>query len=132
MYDVLKCLDKLWNLECINDLYEAGFINDNLNLLYLENITAQFAVKTSSGVTDLMNICDSIMQGTVWSGLFCTATMDKLGKQAYNNPNLLYKYRGSVAVPPLQMVDDLITANKCDPTSVTKHNAVGTKETRIQ
>ena len=52
--------------------------------------------------------------------------MDKLGKQAYNNPNLLYMYRGSVAVPPLQIVDDLITSNKCDPTSVTKHNAVGT------
>ena len=45
VYDVLKCFDKMWNLECINDLYEAGFVNDKLNLLYLENITAQFAVK---------------------------------------------------------------------------------------
>ena len=52
------------------------------------------------------------MQGTVWAGLKCTCTMDKLGKQAYSDPNLLYKYRNEIEVPSLEMVDDVITASK--------------------
>ena len=59
------------------------------------------------------------MQGTVWGGLLCTCTMDKLGKEAYRNPELLYKYRESVGVPPLEMVDDVVIASECGSTTVT-------------
>ena len=59
------------------------------------------------------------MQGTVWAGLMCTNTMDKLGKEVYADPSLAYKYRGIVDVPPLEMVDDVITASKCGTTTVT-------------
>ena len=52
------------------------------------------------------------MQGRVWGGLMCTTTMDKLCKLVYNDERLLYKYRGKVDVPPLEMVDDVITVSK--------------------
>ena len=42
------------------------------------------------------------MEGTVWAGLMCTITMDKLGKEVYADPALVYKYRGKVQVPPLE------------------------------
>ena len=48
----------------------------------------------------------------------CTTTMDQLGKEVYADPALVYKYRGKVDVPPLQMVDDIISASKCGPTTV--------------
>jgi hypothetical protein len=126
VYDVKKCFDNLWLLECINDLYEAGMKNDKLNLLYLANRDARIVIKTSSGKTEQMSISNTAMQGTVWAGLMCTATMDKLCKRIYKEDNLLYKYRQEVSVPPLEMVDDIITASKCGTTAVTLNAMVTT------
>ena len=124
VYDVIKCFDKMWLLECINDLFEAGLTNDKLVLLYETNKLAQIAIKTSSGTTERFDIKEAVMQGTVWAGLMCTVTMDKLCKQIYKNNNLLYKYRGMVEVPPLEMVDDIVTAAKCGNKSAELHTTV--------
>ena len=64
------------------------------------------------------------MQGTVWAGLMCTSSMDQLCKFILQHEHLLYKYRGKVKVPPLQMVDDVITAAKCGSTSSALNAAV--------
>ena len=113
MYDVRKCFDTLWLDECINNLYEAGIQGDKLCLLYYQNKNARIATNTLNGRTERFTLQNTVMQGTVWAGLMCTCTMDKMGKQAYGNSNLLYKYRGEVEVPPLQMVDDVILASSC-------------------
>ena len=112
-YDVEKCFDSLWTYECINDLYEDGLRNDKLTLLFNMNQHAQIAIKTPLGLTERQSIENVIMQGTVWGSLFCTSTVDKLAKRAYQDPTLLYKYKGEVDVPPLQMVDDILTVQKC-------------------
>ena len=64
------------------------------------------------------------MQGTVWAGLMCTTTMYKLGKEVYADPALVYNYRGKVPVPPLEMVDDIISASKCGSTTITLNAAI--------
>ena len=56
-----------------------------------------------------------IMQGTVWGSLFCTVSIDQLGKQAYTNTDILYKYNG-VPIPPLGMVDDILTVTNVENT----------------
>ena len=112
--------------ECINDLYEAGVKSDKLNLIYQSNKNASIAVKTSSGVTEKFSITDTVMQGTVWGGLMCTTTMDMLCKSIYKEDKLLYKYRQSVEVPPLQMVDDVITASKCGATGTALNTNINT------
>ena len=124
VYDVMKCFDSLWLSECINDLYETGLTNDKLVLLYESNQSANIAVKTASGETDRFTIKKVVMQGTVWSGLMCTVTMDKLCKIMLQQEHLLYKYRGKVNVPPLQMVDDIITAVKCGSTAIAYNSIV--------
>ena len=48
-----------------------------------------------------MSIKDIIMQGSLWGSLCCVVLMDKLGKMTYNNPELLYYYKGVVGTPPL-------------------------------
>ena len=115
VYDVYKCFDKLWAKECFNDIYENGFDNDKLPLLFEENMNAKVAVKTANGTTERTEISEVIMQGTVWGSLMCTSTMDKLGKIAYENPESLYKYKG-VPIPPLGMVDDVITVSNVENT----------------
>ena len=123
IFDVDKCFDALWVEECINDMFETGFDNDKLPLLFLENQNALIAVKTPTGISQRIPIKNIIMQGTVWGSLFCTTSMDKLGQYVYNNNELLYKYKGKVDIPSLGMVDDIMTIQKC-PSDPVKMNAV--------
>ena len=115
IFDAYKCFDKLWAKECFNDLYECGFTNDQLPLLFDENVNAQVAVKTATGTTRRTNISEVVMQGTVWGSLMCTSSMDKLGKLSYQMPHNLYHYKG-VPIPPLGMVDDIICVSSVEKT----------------
>ena len=123
VYDVEKCFDALWLHEVVNCLYNAGLNNDKLPLLFMENNNAQIAVKTHKGLSNRVSIKDIIMQGSLWGSLCCVVLMDKLGKMTYNNPELLYYYKGVVGTPPLQMVDDILALQKCSIRSQ-KMNAV--------
>ena len=115
IYDAEKCFDELWAQECFNDIVEHGFKNDKLPLLYKANVNAQVAVKTSSGTTRRVTMNEIIMQGTVWRSLFCTVSIDQLGKKAYAMPDILYNYNG-VQIPPLGMVDDILTVTNVENT----------------
>ena len=126
IYDVEQRFDSLWLHEVITSLFEAGFKSDKLPLLFLENRNAKVAVKTSGGLSKRVNIGNIIMQGSVWGSMCCVVLMDKLGKLAYKNPQLLYYYKGVVACPPLQMVDDILGVQKCSPQSVQLNTVVNT------
>ena len=67
----------------MNDLYEAGVINDKLCVIYYSNKNARIAIKTQSGMSEPFNKHENVMQGTVWAEFMCTCTMDKWGKIAY-------------------------------------------------
>ena len=67
--DVIKCYDKLWLEACINTLYEAGLKSDYLNLLYIENETAQIAVKMNNTISRRIHVKHVAMQGSIWGGL---------------------------------------------------------------
>ena len=54
-----------------------------------------------------------------------TTTMEKLCKLVYDN-SIIYKYRGHVLVPPLEMVDDVVTASKYGTTAITLNETVNT------
>ena len=113
LFDIEKCFDALWLSECINDLYDAGVENDNLALLYNSNKNAKVAIKTAQSVSKIFDIQDIVLQGSVWGSIFCTTSIDKLGQIAYENEDLLYMYKGQVAVPPISMVDDILCITKC-------------------
>ena len=100
------CFDKLLAKDCFNDIFENGFRDDKLALLYNMNKTANVAIKNIGGVTNRISIRNTIMQGTVCGSLLCTSTIDKLEKQCCEKPENLYKYKG-VPIPPLGMVDDI-------------------------
>ena len=64
------------------------------------------------------------MQGSVWGSLCCVVLMDKLGKLVYSRPDLLYYYKVIVAVPTLQMVDDVLGVQKCSSQSAQLNTVV--------
>ena len=72
---------------------------------------ANVAIKTSQGITSRVNIPNIVMQGGVFGSIMCTTSMDKLAKHVYSNKELLYMYKGVAAVPPLLMVDDILTVS---------------------
>ena len=100
LFDIAKCFDSLWLKECLNDLYEAGLDNSNLNLLYEGNRECLISVKTPSGQTERISIKEIVMQGSVWGPLCCTTTMDKLGQKSYRTGSPMYTYKGMVSIPP--------------------------------
>ena len=57
--------------------------------------------------------------------IYCTNTMDKLGKIVYSDKKLIYDYKGT-NVPCLQMVDDILTVTKCNTTAITMNATVNT------
>ena len=126
VYDIEKCFDTLWLHEVINSLYEAGLQNDKLPLLFLENRNAQVAIKTNGRTSMRINIKDIIMQGSVTGSLCCVVLTDKLGKLVYNNPQLLYYYKGLVGTPPLLMVDDILAIQSCSSKSLKVNTAINT------
>ena len=126
VFDVKTCFDSLWLHEVILCLYKCGMTNDKLPLLFLENANAEIAVKTPGGISKRKSISNIIMQGSVWGSLCCVVLMDKLAKQVYADPKLLYYYKGIVEVPTLQMVDDILSVQKCSPQSLQQNTAVNT------
>ena len=50
--------------------------------------------------------------------------MDKLGKYVYNKPDILYYYKDSVPIPPLEMVDDVLAIQKCGMQYVNVNTAI--------
>ena len=45
-------------------------------------------------------------------------------RHVYKEDSLTYKYKGEVPVPPLEMVDDVVTVSKCGATSVALNKTV--------
>ena len=64
------------------------------------------------------------MQGTVFGTIICTAVMDKLAKICYQDENLLYKYKNTVKVPVLGMVDDVLSVASCFSSSVITNSTI--------
>ena len=126
IYDIEKCFDTLWLHEVINCLYESGLRNDKLPLLFLENNNAQVAVKSNGELSRRVSIKEIIMQGSVWGSICCVVLMDKLGKFAYNNPEMLFYYKNIVGTPPLQMVDDIMAIQSCSSKSLQMNTAINT------
>ena len=126
IFDIEKCFDSLWLHEVINCLFDAGLRNDKLPLLFLENLNAQIAVKGNGLLSKRKNIKNIIMQGSVWGSICCVVLMDKLGKLAYNNPDILYYYKNLVGIPPLQMVDDVLAIQRCSSKSQEVNTMINT------
>ena len=122
LYDLRKCFDGLWLEECCNNLYEAGITDDKLALIFEGNRTNKVAVKTPGGLTDRVLMQRIVVQGGVTGPLCCSVQTDCIGKESLENGEHLYMYKGSVGIPTLAMVDDLLKVSVCGISAV-KDNA---------
>ena len=128
IYDISKCFDKMWYAETANDLFKSGVQNDKFILVANSNKEAHVAVKTPWGaLTDRMTLNDLEMQGTVLSNIKCSVQIDSLGQDCITEKKGIFKYKNCISVPPLSMVDDIITISNCGSDSVIINGIVQSK-----
>ena len=65
--------------ECINDLYDAGIVDDKLALIYEANKVNNVAVKTPFGLSKRETVEKIVLQGEVFGPLQCSIQVDTFG-----------------------------------------------------
>ena len=99
--------------EILNDLYETGVVDDSLNLLYEANKEIYMKVKTPLGDAEEDVVENIVLQGDTWSPIMASVQVDKFGKECVEEEKYLYNFKNKVAIPPLSLIDDLITVSEC-------------------
>ena len=94
-------------------MFEAGIKDDNLVLLFKANESNKVTIKTPCGNTEEISLNKIIMQGETFGSLECSVQIDTFGKECLVEKKLLYQYKGTVGIPPLGMVDDLLCVSNC-------------------
>ena len=56
--------------------------------------------------------------------MFCGKHLDGIGKECLESNKYTYKYKDMVEIPPLIMLDDLITISECGPKTAMVHSYV--------
>ena len=112
--DYRQCFDSLAVDVTTNDLYKVEVKNSNLNLINQCDKRSLIAVKTPVGITKRVEVEKVVTQGGVNEPLKCTVTVDSIAdKHVQNLQDHIYKYKDTVDVPPLGMVDDQVGIIKC-------------------
>ena len=113
IFDYKQCFDTLWIQECMNDIFKGGIQDEKFALLYNVNTRVDVAVKTPVGKTSRGVITNAVIQGDVFGPMFCAKQVDEIGKECLERKKYIYKYKGEVEIPPLSMMDDLISISEC-------------------
>ena len=127
VYDYRQCFDGLWLEECLNDMYSGGLKDDKFNLLHNVNQHVNIAVKTPVGKTEVETINNVVMQGDVFGPMLCSKQVDSFGKECLEDQKYTYLYKGEIAIPPLSMVDDVVTISECGYKSVMANSYMQSK-----
>ena len=125
--DYKQCFDSMWLEETLNDLFEAGLQNDNLNVINKLNEKNKVSVKTPHGLTERVIIEKVVMQGENLAPLECSVQVDTFGKECMEEKKYLFHYREKVEIPPLSMVDDLLCISSCGIKSVLMNSFIKSK-----
>ena len=111
--DYMQMFDSISLEKAIIDLYNMGFKNEHLSLLYKANCDIKMAVRnnyTSSSVTDLPPI---VMQGDTMAPITSTVHVDTIVKEWMKTGDEdIFMFKGKVPVPIMGMVDDQISISK--------------------
>ena len=105
-YDYKQMFDSINLKEAINDVFDAGLDDNNLNILYKANRNINMAIKTANGLTNRQTVHDIVLQGDKFGSLLASVQVEKIGQQCmeagYN-----YLYKNTLPVGFLGMVDDI-------------------------
>ena len=120
--DIKQCFDSLWLDEVINDIYTSGVQNRHLNLLYSGNKRTSMCIDTNFGRSDREELYNVVMQGSVTGGILCSNQISKFCNRLYAEGDAYVMYLDKIPIPPLAMVDDIVSITKCCNTEAIEMN----------
>ena len=98
----------MWYSETLNDIYDAKVTDDKFAILAKLDEKAIVKIKTPCGETEMFELQKLIIQGGVFSPIKCTVQIDTLGRDCIKYNEGLYKYKDTINVPPLSLIDDVV------------------------
>ena len=107
IYDYAQMFDSINLQEAISDVYDCGFNDDMLPLVYEANAEIHMAVNTPHGLTERQTIRNTVLQGDTFSSILASVQVDSIGKQIEKS-GYGYKYKNKLPIPILGLVDDII------------------------
>ena len=126
-YDVIKCFDEMWYQETHNDLWDVQIQNDKFSLISKLDEYSKVVVKTPSGTTDSFELEKVILQGSVFGPIKCSVQMDTLGRECLKKGFGIYKFRNTIDVPGLAMIDDVMGLATCGDQSLELNAIINSK-----
>ena len=125
--DYKQMFDSECLYECLNDVFEAGVDDDYFPLLYEANKETFVAVHTPGGMTRREMVPEIVMQGDVMAPLISSLQVDTMGKECLDMKKHLFMYKDMVPIPPLGLVDDLLTISTCGVKTSLMNRYINTK-----
>ena len=101
--DLVKCFDRLWLKDCINDLHDCGMPERDASMIYKLNEKANFKVSTPAGITKEITVKEIVKQGTVFGPKLCCASTGKVNDEL-EIEEVVYP---NVSVKAVTFVDDI-------------------------
>ena len=102
--DLVKCFDRLWLKDCLNDLYDCGMREREIGLIFKLNQEAHFKVDTPAGMTQEIVVHEIVKQGTVFGPKLCCGSTGKIN-EGLEEKEVIFP---NVIIKALAYVDDLI------------------------
>jgi hypothetical protein len=108
--DFSQMFDSLDLKKAANRMFENGFDNEELVLVVNANKEVTMAVKNGNDLSEFTKIHNVVLQGDTLAPLIATTDMDQIAKdwQKKAGNKHIYKYKDSVEVGTLGMIDDLL------------------------
>ena len=90
--DYEQMFDSINLQEAISDVYDCGFNDDKLPLVYQANAEIEMAVNTPHGLSERQTIKDIVLQGDTFGSILASVQVDSIGKRCENS-GYGYKYK---------------------------------------
>ena len=84
------------------------------------------SVNTPVGITSRVEIPRIVQQGGGWGPMECSLSVDTIGRRCKDRGIHQYKYKNTVNVLPLAMVDDILAINECGNKSLLMNTFIDT------
>ena len=111
IYDYAQMFDAINLKEAISDVFDTGFKDDALSLVYQANKEVSVAVNTPSGLSERQTLENIVLQGDTFGSLLASVQVDTIGKQCMLS-EYGYEYKDSLTTSMLGLMDDIIWVTK--------------------
>ena len=119
-YDYSQMFDSMSLSITISDLFDCGLQDDLLVLLNEVNKDITMSVSTCYGLTEPIVLPSLVAQGDLFAPLQAAVQVDSMTRKLEDDdkarveagePGLLYRYKGTVPIPSLGLMDDNLTVS---------------------